>query len=162
MTKLPQVIKQEEFRPSRMQQLIKARVQSALNDRVGLVDADSVTLEELEAWSGSRQLRKWMEDPTFATWLLDRDVFKHQVQAVQESALETLRILMLDEDTATKDRIKAAELLLNLGGAFPSRTQRVVFADAEVGKMSDQELDRELAKYKKQLTASGGGDPERG
>jgi hypothetical protein len=141
-----------DFEPSRTQSSAKARFWSRLREQNGLVELSTLTKAEVVQLSGSRHVEGWLRDPKFALWFFDKDSLTHRLQALKETAVDVLEEVLLSEYQqgvlTAKDKLKAADLLLQVTGSFPSRTKEVVFADERISKMTEDEVDKELKALK--------------
>lgn len=146
------------FEPDEAQATAKAKLYAWLDVRKGLVGIETLTQDELGVACGTRRVLGWLKDPDFAVWLYERDAFGLKVQALKEAALAVLRDVALGDDgaTATKDRLKAAELLLILANAFPAKTKEVKFLDRDLNDMPEHETDRQLVEARKKLGLTAG------
>lgn len=135
------------FKPSSAQAKAKARLQAALAQRQGLVSVEALTQAELVVLAGDRRVGRWLQDPTFAAWLTDRDTYVHHAVALRESAVQVLEDIILgDYDPkclTAKDKLKAIDVLFQLTGAYPKSTQ-VKFLDRDLDAMDEAEVDRQL------------------
>lgn len=144
--------------PSQEQQLVKARLTKELEQLEAVVDPASLTLEEIENISGSMKIRKWAKaNPSFLPWLLDKDFADTKIYAAKEEIADMLiGYIRRPEEfkiLAAKDKLQAANLLLQLMDAFPSKKKEVTFLDGEVAKMDEAQVDRELKKLQNRLGA---------
>jgi hypothetical protein len=146
-----------DLRLTKRQRITKARFHDALAQReaMGLTDMAAIDQDTLVSMTGTRHVLQWVQDPTFAAWFFDRDVFKHRVAALRETALERIEDVLngeLEERVLTaKDRLRAAELLLQLADAFPAKQKIVKWLDKELGDLEDSEVKRQLADYQRKL-----------
>jgi hypothetical protein len=149
------------FEPTEAHATAKAKLYAWLDARKGLVGIETLTQDELGVACGTRRVLDWLKDAEFASWLYERDAFGIKVQALKEAALAVLRDVALGEDgaTATKDRLKAAELLLILANAFPAKTKEVKFLDRDLNEMPEHDVDRQLVEARKKLGLTPGGKP---
>lgn len=135
------------FRPSKAQAMAKARLNTYLTAKAGLVGVEAMTKDELVRASGDRRVGRWILDPEFAAWLTDRDTFATKAAALKESAIEVLEdILLGDMDPkvlTAKDKLKAIDLLMQITGSYPRHTQ-VRFLDRDLESMEEAEVDRQL------------------
>lgn len=161
MTKIAVNISAEDtqpFKPTPLQGVVKARLQARLEERRGLVDAESLSLDDLEALAGSKRVRLWAKDPRFLAWLLDSDHFTHRARALKDVALGVLEEILTGpydpKLCSSKDKLRAADLILQVTGAYPSKTS-VRFLDRDLETMEEAEVDRQLAAAKKQLDKGG-------
>ena len=148
----------QEFSPSRTQSSAKARFWAKLKEQAGLVELSTLTKLEVVQLSGSKAIEGWLKDPKFALWYFDKDSLSHRLHALKETAVDVLEEILLSEYQGgiltAKDKLKAADLLLQVTGSFPSRTKEVVFADERISKMSEDEVERELKALKGVLEIS--------
>lgn len=133
-----------------------------------LVTAETATIEDVRRVCGARTAN-WLEgNPEGAQWFFDRDSYSVSVEALKEVSLDVLREIMLtplepgDRTLTARDKLKAAETILQLAGAFPSRTgPKVTFLDKEVAKLDEGQVDQRLADLRRRLPSASkveGGD----
>jgi hypothetical protein len=127
--------------------LAKSRLQARIAERRGLVSVEVMTGAELSELAGDKRVIRWLNDPGFAAWLTDRDTFVHTAVSLKDAALQVLEdILLGDYDPkclTAKDKLKAADMLFQLTGAYPKANQ-VRFLDRELDGMEEAEVDRLL------------------
>lgn len=135
------------FRPSKAQALAKSKLQARLSERRGLVSVEAMTADELATLAGDRRVVRWLGDPGFAAWLTDRDTFVHTAVSLKDAALQVLEdILLGDYDPkclTAKDKLKAADMLFQLTGAYP-KTNQIRFLDRDLDGMDEATVDRLL------------------
>ncbi len=146
-----------EFRPTETQMMAKSRLHKALASKKFLVDENNLRIEDLEVMCGSRSVEKWCTaSPMFLLWLLDRDFEEVKLAAYAQIAIgEVFRILQSDfiEKTLTaKDKLKAAEILLNLADKFPSKKKEITYLDKDVANMDGDTVNAELVAARQKIT----------
>jgi hypothetical protein len=141
------------FRPTQLQLVAKQRVYRWLDERRGLFSLERLTRDQLIEAAGTKHIMRWLDDPQFVSWILEKEALASQLMAFREEAFAVLRGLALDGTGATdvRARLKAIELGLNLSGAFPSKTKEVRFVDKDLDAMPEHEVDRQLADARKKL-----------
>ena len=148
----------QEFSPNRTQNSAKARFWAKFKGQAGLVELSTLTKLEVIQLSGSKAVEAWLRDPKFALWFFDKDSLSHRLHALKETAVDVLEEILLSEYQAgvlsAKDKLKAADMLLQVTGSYPSRTKEIVFADERISKMSEDEVERELKNLKGVLEIS--------
>lgn len=142
------------FEPSQTQALAKSRLHQRLAERRGLLDLESLTLDQVVALAGDARVERWLRDPAFAAWLYDRDTFVHRAVALKDLALRVLEDTLLAEYEpkvlTAKDKLKAADMLLQLTGAYP-KAAPARFLDRDLDQMDADEVERQLAAAKAAL-----------
>jgi hypothetical protein len=131
-------------------------MQEYIKEMSAVIDVTTMSLEELTELAGSRSLPKWAKDnPSFIPWLLDKDYSRHMIHAGAEAAIQLLHDVMeapiVPKELTAKDKLLAATTFLTLDDRFPNKRKELVFLDKEVASLSDDEVDKELAAYKKKL-----------
>jgi hypothetical protein len=144
------------FKPTAEMELVKARVAHALEEREAIIDAESMTMEQLENVSGCLKLHEWAKDwDEFLPWLLDKDYVKHKIQASKALAVDKLlEILHSDLEAkvlTAKDWINAATQLLTLADAFPTKRKEVLYLDKGVANMTEEQVAFELDRTRTRL-----------
>lgn len=145
------------FRPSQSQEYAKARLHDRLKARADLVDLASLTAQEVADLAGNQRVLGWLKDPAFAAWLADNDAYAYTALALRETAVAVLAdILRADYEPkilTAKDKLKAADMLFQLTGAYPAKSKEVRFMDAELERMPADQVRAELAERRKALAA---------
>lgn len=153
------------FRPTQLQAQAKARLYRWLDTRGGIVSAEHLTRDELVRACGTKKVLTWMQEQSdFLIWLLERDSFAIEVRASRARAFEVLMEILDSPLNEPKDRLKAAQMLLELDGAFPSRSAPPAApaptGDPEVDELPDADVQRELVEARKRLGKADDGSPE--
>lgn len=141
------------FWPTIAQSEAKARVEAWLATRKGMISLEALSQDDLALRCGTRKVLEWLKDPGFQAWFYERDAFQVKAQALKEHALAVLQELAFDDSgaVAPKDRLKAADMLFTVTGAYPTKTKEVRFLDRDLDAMPDHEVERQLAEKRKQL-----------
>lgn len=144
------------FVPTSEQSMAKARLQDVLSERDGVLDIETLSMDQIVNLAGNVKIRKWAENnQSFLPWLLDKDVTKHKIQAAKDMCVDKLiSILNMDLEAkvlTAKDWIAAADKLLQLADAYPSKKKEITYLDREVANMSDEDVKKQLEAYKTKL-----------
>jgi hypothetical protein len=143
------------FRPKKEQMLAKSKFWGRYEEQAALLDLQSLTKEDVRRMSGSRHIETWLRDPEFAAWFFEKDSLAFRLRALKEAAVDVLEEILLSEYEekilTAKDKLKAADLILQVTGSFPSRTKEVVFYDERLNRLSPEELEKELAEAKQKV-----------
>lgn len=142
------VARLDGWSPSEAQSLAKARLQSRLADRQGLVDVLALSTPELCRLAGDKRVATWLRDPAFGVWLTDRDDFRHRALALKDLGIQTLQaVLLMDLEPkvcTVADKIRALDMLFKLTGAYPPK-EPARWLDPDLDSMDEAAVDRELA-----------------
>jgi hypothetical protein len=148
----------ESFRPSAEQQRAKARLHARLRERAEVVDLASLTADEVATLAGNRRVLTWLRDPGFAAWLADKDTFATNALAMRELAVQVIgEVLLSDYEPkvlTAKDKLKAADMLLQLTAAYPAKQREVRFLDKDLDAMPPDQVQAELRKLRAGLVAT--------
>lgn len=143
------------FSPNVTQARAKARLHAQLRERAETVDFATLSATELAELAGTQRLLQWLREPGFALWLSDRDAYVYDALALRETAVRVVAdVLTSDYEPkilTAKDKLKAADMLFTLTGAYPSKTKEVRYVDRDLDNMSDDEVQRQLAETKQKL-----------
>lgn len=147
------------FEPTKEQDFVKSRLKALLEEHSAVVDVGSITLDDMVALTGCEKIRDWAKrQPHVLTWLLDLDYTRHMAQAEAEASIRALiRIRDSEIDgkmVGAKDVIKASELLLQVADRFPAKHKVIEWKDKDVGKMSEEEIERAIASHLNRLSAA--------
>lgn len=145
------------FDPSQLQERAKAKFYRTLDQRSHMVSKEAVLENEamLVEFCGTKHITTWAQHPGFSAWFLDEDVTMDYVISLRDQAVRTIHATLLDEDTPAKDRLKAADMVLQLAGMYPSKESTVKFLDERLNALTEAETDREIKQLKSRLATDG-------
>jgi hypothetical protein len=153
---LSRAVDLESFRPTLEQERAKARLQLALRDRAEHIDLATLSADEVAGLAGNRRVLTWLRDPGFAAWLADKDGWVADALAMRQTVISVIAdILTSDYEPkilTAKDKLKAADMLAQIAGMYPPKSREVRFLDAEVERMSPDQVRAELSKLRGDLT----------
>lgn len=143
------------FTPNDFQSRVKARFFRRIEEQSHIVDLETVleSQELVVQMAGTDRILKWMEDPAFSSWFLDREYVVDTIHSLQQKAVEVLSTVLTSEDASENDRLKAARMLLELGDQFPGRKSEVRFLDDRLNELSESQTDQEIKQLKERLSA---------
>lgn len=146
-----------EFKPTETQIMSKARLHKALASKKFLVDESNLRIEDLEVMCGTRSIEKWCTaSPMFLLWLLDKDFEDVKLASYVQLAIgEIVSILQspyIEKTLTAKDKLKAAEIILNLADKFPSKKKEITYLDKDVANMNDDSVEAELVAARQKIT----------
>jgi len=130
------------FAPSRHQMRFKRKAYADHKD----VDWTTLSPVDIQTLTGNRSVQRWCEDPQFVGWFTEPDIVATELQLGAEDAVRALREVVNADDIGPDGRfsganyVSAATKLLELAGYTPPAQKIIQFKDAEIDKMSDQEL----------------------
>jgi len=155
----------EAFDPTDAMLMARARLHNHMSNHPPLVG--TVDVDYIEKYSGSRKIRTWIEkSPEFVYWILDKDFDEHSKAVMKHAAIALLMGavkgvlsetkvdkdgIAYDSPIAVKDRVKAAELLLNYTDAMPSKRKEVKWLDESIGKLSEADVDKKMEAARKRI-----------
>jgi hypothetical protein len=155
LSAVDQISTLEAFDPRPMHARAKARLHARLKERAEATDFRTCSIDELAELAGDRRIGQWFKDPGFVAWLADSEAFAYDALALRETAVAVLAdILNSDYEPkilTAKDKLKAADMLLTLTGAYPAKQRDVRFLDASLDGMEPDEVRRELAAVRAKL-----------
>jgi hypothetical protein len=146
-----------DFEPTDKMEMAKERFWKALNSNPMLTnDIGNMTLDALIMHSRSKHLTKWIEKhPLFLAWFCDEEFEQLTIQTMAKEAYKKVREIMhspLEPKVLTaKDQLNAANMLLQLGDKFPNKRREIIYADKELAKMTDSDVDKEMRSIESQL-----------
>lgn len=143
--------------PTQAQMLAKARLHARLRDLSILTDIGSLAPARLAELAGDRRLSRWLDNPDFVAWVYDRDDFAHRAIALKDEAIQVLADILRAEYEpkvlTAKDKLKAADMLLQLTGAYPSKTKEIRYLDKDLAELTEAEATKQLADVQAELAA---------
>ena len=143
-----------DFRPTESMLMARSRLQDWMRRHPPL--PGTVDIAYIKKFSGSNNVEKWAAaNELFTFWILDVQYDEHKMSILRDLAISSLVATLkgdyIEKIRTEKDKIKAAEILLNLVDAFPSAKKEVRYLDEGVNRMSDADVQRDLAKARKQI-----------
>jgi hypothetical protein len=148
----------EAYSPGTEQQRAKARLHQRLRELEGIRDLESLSAQELADLAGSSRVLKWLREPGFAAWFADKDTFVINALAMREVAVAMIGdVLMGDYEPkilTAKDKLKAADMLLQLTGSYPAKQREVRFLDKDLDNMPPDEVQAQLTAARAKLLPS--------
>ena len=143
-----------DFKPTESMLMARSRLQDWMRRHPPL--PGTVDLAYIQKYSGSNYIEKWANaNELFTFWILDVQYDEHKLSILRDLAISslvaTLKSDYIEKVLTEKDKIKAAEILLNLTGSFPSAKKEVKYLDEGVNRMSDADVQRDLAKARKDI-----------
>ena len=147
------------FDPSILQERAKARFYRTLDQKSHLVSKEDVIANEsmLVEFAGTQHILKWAQSPGFSSWFLDEDNTMDYVVSLRDQAVKTIHATLLDDDTPAKDRLKAADMILQLANMYPGKQSTVKFLDERLNELSEADTEREIKRLRGQLATDGDG-----
>jgi hypothetical protein len=114
----------------------KVRMQNTVQDINQLTDAQIARL------AGDANLTNLLTDPQFHDWFLNDKAEEDLIKAGAESAIRALLDIItgVEEVKNTAVKVSAAKILLDMAGFGPKNTKEVVYKDAAIAEMSEEEL----------------------
>lgn len=148
-----------DFEPNKMQNRAKIRFIHNLSEQAAVLDKESLTLDDIAKLADTDRVKDWaVHSPNFLPWFLDLDRTGLDLQAHAEAAIKLLRDIMDAEPEpkilTAKDKVNAANILLQLADRFPSKRKEIRWLDQEVGKLTEGEVQKQIEEYKKKLIGS--------
>lgn len=145
------------FHPTRPMQAAKARFWKTIRSNPLLsANIGDMTLDALVMHSGARKLIDWADrEPLFLAWFCDEQFEEVTLQTLaSEAILEVYDIMkspMEAKILTAKDKLAAANLLLQLADKFPNKRREFVYVDKELAKMTESDVDKEMKAIEAQL-----------
>lgn len=145
------------FEPSKSQKVAKTRFWRTIRANPLLATSiEDFTLDALVMHSGAKRLTDWIDkEPLFLAWFCDENFEEITIQSMAMDALKEVYDIMtspMEEKMLTaKDKLNAANLLLQLADKFPNKRTEVRWADRDVGRMGEEDVRREKERVDKLL-----------
>ena len=131
--------------PRQAQRELKARYWEAWKEDP-TVEAHLVTPAAIIEETGDGRITKWWSKVGFKDWFLNQETFLYKTIANGERGLEIIQELMEDENLNPALRLKAAQISVDSLVKLRERTAVEKFADAELNKLSADELDDRIKR----------------
>ncbi len=118
--------------------------------------ASNLSLDDLCKITKTQRIRVWMEKyPKFLIWFIDLEHEVLRMDAYRETAIDVVMKVMKSryrEGVLTaKDTLKAAEMMLQITGAFPQKTKETKFSDKTIESMDADQTKSELRKARETM-----------
>lgn len=141
-----------EFKSTHKQRLVKAQFHDNIN---ALTDISELTPTQIAAMTNCPSVVDWFKDGKFVQWFLNKDSEKQVIKSMAVPALKTVYKILSTSPVDGNGNIspgilsaqlKAAELMLRLGGFEPPKNIQQLNLNGSVKDMTDEEIDKELKK----------------
>lgn len=141
-TSLGKLAKEVTFNPSARQSKIKASFWS--RHPRGLA-AEDMTVANVMAIVKDPGMQDWWGKPGFQDWFFNQEEGKEKLNYLFIKAIDTCENILDDERANANAKVKVLELVAKLLDKFPN-PHKHQFADDDVNKMSEAELEKFLEK----------------
>lgn len=140
-----------KFEPTQTQQIAKARFWETMKNSPVLEPKD-ISIDHIIELTGFSALRNWARKPEFRAWFFNVNSAKHKIQAAAEGAVDALVEVMNKTDAKTASaRVKAAEIVLRLGGYEPPKVRKIEVSDKDIQNMDAEQLQSYIDNTMKRL-----------
>lgn len=148
-----QLVAETEYRPTAHQQRVKARIHRLIDERSHIIDRDQLfgNTELLVEFAGTSKILEWLGHPGFVAWIYDDHMVVDEIFSMRDQAVRAINEILTDPDVEPKDRLKAANMVLELTDMFPGKRNEVRFLDERLNSLSSNETDREIQRLTGQL-----------
>ncbi len=136
------------FKPNKPQRAAKAIFQ--LNyEQNPFFDISNISLPMLAKMAKTEQVKIWWSQDGFQQWFFNKAEFAEKVEAATYKALDICIEILGDEDAKASERLKAAGMVLDIGGKAGAKRIEVRLKDEKINSITDH---RELDKLIRTLT----------
>jgi hypothetical protein len=97
---------------------------------------------QISRLAGDANMTTYLSDPEFYDWFMNEKSEEDLLKAGAEGAIRCLIDIIsgTQEVKSATAQVTAARILLDMAGYGPKHKPEVVYKDAEIGKMSEEEL----------------------
>jgi hypothetical protein len=125
------------YHPSIVERKIKARFWSIWLEGPSKGEA---TIEAAADLLGEPSLLRKADDPAFLVWFLNRFEDVEKLRYLAQMGLDVVEDILVSSEAKVADKLKAVALVNDLVKASAPKTE-VVFADADLNTMDDEQLE---------------------
>jgi len=151
----------EQLKLTKLQREAKSRLHRYLEEFSETKSLENITSTEMAhvCKVGHSTLKRWFDcSEAFELWFFDSTSFSTEVDALSEMAIERLHEIITspigtkrDDPVKAKDILAAIRLAAELADRFPKKAKEVIFADKQLAKLNESEVDNELKKLEGKL-----------
>jgi hypothetical protein len=124
--------------------------------------ASNISLDEICKITMTQRVRVWIEKyPKFLIWFIDLEYEAVRMAAYKEQAIDVAMKIMTsryqEKVLTAKDKLKAAEIMLQITGAYPQKVREVKVREKEeetqdhYSNLDDEQVKSELKKTKERM-----------
>lgn len=95
--------------------------------------------------SGYSQVGSWYKIPGFQEWFSNSEEFRQRTEYTAHLAVDVIQGILQDVESKPADKLKAAQLALQIAAKFPSSSGPDKYMDAAIAEMSKAELEKFIA-----------------
>lgn len=127
--------------PSTAQRKAKQRFWRKVNATGGDNSPHKLTNQQIARLSGDINIATYLQDPEFHDWFMNEKADEDLIKAGAEGAIRRLMAIIEGHDEEVKPpvQVAASKILLEMAG-YGAKQKEVVYKDAEIAKMSEEEL----------------------
>ena len=108
---------------------------------------ETLTAEQLVQITGESRAKKYLKEPGFREWLLNKDEFRQRLEYIAQLALDRLESILTDDDEHSSAQVAAAKLIMEAASKMPRKQQaEIVYADARIQEMPRKELEEYIRR----------------
>lgn len=141
------------FKVQSSMHIAKARLKSFLKNNP---QASNLSLDDLCKICLTQRLRVWIDKyPKFLIWFIDIEYETVRMDAYKENAIDVVMKIMNSKYAegvlTAKDKLKAAEMMLQITNTFPQKTKETKYQDKQLESMDSDTVKTELKKAREQI-----------
>jgi hypothetical protein len=105
-------------------------------------DPTKLTNIQIARLAGAQKLTTYLGDPLFHDWFLNERAEEDLIKSGAEGAIKCLMDIIsgAQEVKSATAQVTAAKILLDMAGYGAQQKKEIVYKDAEIGKMTEDEL----------------------
>ena len=144
------------FKPMPQQRQAKATFWTFVNDSMGGLSPEDITLAKALQITNDNRLNKWWKVPGFSEWFSNKDEFRQRLEYLANLALDKVEdIILADDPKLTSAQVNIIKCLMEVAGKVPARVKEVKYLDEAVSRMDK----RQLEAFLKQLPEGSSDEP---
>jgi hypothetical protein len=139
--KLASVVDDLVFLPKSEQRQVKSAFWAVVADNP-IHDPETITLEDMMKVTGDTRLRRWIKEPGFREWFLNKEEFRQRLEYLAHLTLDRLEKILSDDEGHASAQVQAAKLIIEAANRMPQKWVKETYLDDRIQKMGKAELEQ--------------------
>lgn len=108
---------------------------------------DKVTASDVAAITGDSRISRWWAVPGFKDWLRNKDEWRQRQEYLCSLAQDTAEQILLDPHANANAKVQLIKFLTESVGKAEARVKETKMLDAEIHKMSPEQLESYIERH---------------